>query len=206
MFSERYLNGYALCRQPLLASEDCRLGALVLPFWQEHLSKPFWHLGSTLGGHFGTSGPPWKTMGAAGWTRGCIKQDFCRFGNDCGRCLCQFFEFRIGKKSCLFRLVSRSYFYRLLPRNVDVWDFQIVVFAKRTLKKRLFMEVLFNEFRGGFYSFWKALWAVFLLLFALKTDLKTKGFLWWERILLIGSDGADRGGMWAFERHKSIAW
>ena len=28
------------------------------------------HLGSTLRSHFGTSGPPWRTTGAVGWTRG----------------------------------------------------------------------------------------------------------------------------------------
>ena len=51
-----YLKGYALCRQPLLTSRECHLGASVLPsltFWE-----PFWHLGSSLGGHFGVSGAP----------------------------------------------------------------------------------------------------------------------------------------------------
>ena len=33
------------------------LGASCLTFWE-----PFWHLGSTLGGHFGTSGAPWEAI------------------------------------------------------------------------------------------------------------------------------------------------
>ena len=46
-----------------------KLGAFFLTFWdpnfapREHLGKPFWHLGSTLGGHFRTSdhpGGPWE--------------------------------------------------------------------------------------------------------------------------------------------------
>ena len=40
------LQGYALCRQPLLASRVCHLGGLVPPFW--YPGGPFWHLGSTL--------------------------------------------------------------------------------------------------------------------------------------------------------------
>ena len=44
-------------------------GTILAPW--EHLGWPFWRLGSTLGSHFGTPGPPWKTMGAAGWTRSC---------------------------------------------------------------------------------------------------------------------------------------
>ena len=33
------------------------LGASFLTFWE-----PFWHRGSTLGGHFGTSGAPWEVI------------------------------------------------------------------------------------------------------------------------------------------------
>ena len=65
-----YPKGYALCRWPLLASRDCHLGALVLPFlysgshfgtsaapsvvifvFLKHLEKPFWHFGTTLEDH-----------------------------------------------------------------------------------------------------------------------------------------------------------
>ena len=42
------------------------LGASILALW------------------FGTSGPPWRTVGAAGWTRGGPEQDFHGFGTDFG--------------------------------------------------------------------------------------------------------------------------
>ena len=35
-------------------------------------------------------------------------------------------------------LVSRSYFYRFLNRNVDAWDFQVEVFARKVLHKSTF--------------------------------------------------------------------
>ena len=72
------LNGYAFCRRLWLLGSaiweprcfffDILEAILAL---REHLGWPFCHLGSTLGSHFGTSGPPWNTLGAAGWTRGC---------------------------------------------------------------------------------------------------------------------------------------
>ena len=40
--------------------------------------------GLGAGDHFGTSGAPWRTKGAAGWTRGAREQDFHRFGADFG--------------------------------------------------------------------------------------------------------------------------
>ena len=63
------------------------------PFWQGAWCLHF----DILGDHFGTSGaswgailapwePPWGTMGAAGWTRGCSLQDFIRFWDDLGTC------------------------------------------------------------------------------------------------------------------------
>ena len=66
---------------------------------RNHHGDPFWHLGSTLGRHFRTSGPPWRTMEAAGWTRSCPSQDFCRFWTDFGTCLCQFLGFKMHKFS-----------------------------------------------------------------------------------------------------------
>ena len=65
-----YLKWYAPCRRPLLASRDCHLGALVPPFWHPRsyfgisglLGWSFWHLGSTLGGYFGTSGTPCEAI------------------------------------------------------------------------------------------------------------------------------------------------
>ena len=42
---------------------------------------------------------------------------------------------------------------------------------------RLFMEIVFTEFLYGLLSFFEALGTVFLIFLALKTDLKTEGFL-----------------------------
>ena len=47
----------------------------------------------------------------------------------------------------------------------------------RYCKKRLVMEIVFSEFRDGFSSFLEASGNVFLIYLALKTDLKTEGFL-----------------------------
>ena len=44
-----YLNGYALCRRPLLAPRGYHLEGLVSPFY-------------IPGGHFGTSGAPCRTI------------------------------------------------------------------------------------------------------------------------------------------------
>ena len=44
------------------------LGAFFLAFRdsifapREHLGRPFWHLGSTLGSHFGVSEAPWEAI------------------------------------------------------------------------------------------------------------------------------------------------
>ena len=70
---------------------SCNFGGLVPPFLnpEDHL-----HLGSTLGDHFGTPGPPWRTMEAAGRTRGCPEQDFHIFWNDFGTLFLQLFGHR----------------------------------------------------------------------------------------------------------------
>ena len=87
-----YIKGYALCRRSLLAFAIWRpwcllfdiLGAILVP--REHIEWPFWRFGSTLGGHSGTSEPPWRTMKAAGWTRSVPEQDFHRFWGNSGTC------------------------------------------------------------------------------------------------------------------------
>ena len=55
------------------------------------------------------------------------------------------------------------------------------------------MEIVFSEFRDGFWCFLDALGIVFLDFQALKTGLKTKRFLVKNRILRPGSGGADPG-------------
>ena len=42
-----------------------------------HSGSSFWQLESTLGGNFGTSGPPWRILGAAGWSRRILKNPCC---------------------------------------------------------------------------------------------------------------------------------
>ena len=58
-----HLKGCAICRRPLLAPRGCHLGAWFLHF-------------GPLADTFGTSGAPWRTMGAAGWTGAGLEQDF----------------------------------------------------------------------------------------------------------------------------------
>ena len=55
---------------------NCFLPGWVLPFW--HSGRPFWQLGRTLGRHFNTSGPPWRTI----WSSNMFK---CRIQYIIGR-------------------------------------------------------------------------------------------------------------------------
>ena len=64
--------------ETLLAPGGCHLGGLVPPIWYP-------------GDHFGTSGPPWRTLGAAGWTRGSPERDFHGFWVDLGSMFWEFF-------------------------------------------------------------------------------------------------------------------
>ena len=52
-------------------------------------------------------------MGAAGWTRGCKKQDLGRFCNGFGSCLYQFLETKMLKK---------LFFLRLFPGHFSVYE------------------------------------------------------------------------------------
>ena len=61
-----YLKGYVLYRRPLEGPRGYHSGGLVPPFW--YCGGPLWHLG------------PRRTLGAAGWSRGGLAQDFIDFG------------------------------------------------------------------------------------------------------------------------------
>ena len=74
-------------------------------------------------------------------------------------------------------LVSRSLFYRCLNRNVDVWDFQIEVFAWNVLRNRLFIEIAFYEFRDRFVSFFGGLGDRFSGFLVLENRLENRGIL-----------------------------
>ena len=67
-------------RKHLLASRGCHFGGLVLPCY-------------ALGNHFGTSGAPGRTMGAAAWTRGGPQHKNCI---DFGLILGAYFESFLG--------------------------------------------------------------------------------------------------------------
>ena len=103
------------------------LGAFFLTFLdptfppREHLGGPFWHLGSTLGGHFGVSGAPGEAILAprdhpgGPWEQ----QDghevannriFVDLGVISGLVSVSFGGSKCVKNICMFRLVSRSFF------------------------------------------------------------------------------------------------
>ena len=106
---------------------------------REDLGEPFWHLESTLGCHFGTSGPHWR-IPEGPWEQ----QDGHEVANyrmfvDLGVIPgLVYMGFKMRKKRFIFRLVSRSFFYRFLTRVFDVWDFKIVVFAWNVLQTSTF--------------------------------------------------------------------
>ena len=96
----------------------------------EHLGRPFWHLGSTLGSHFGVSEAHWEAILAprdhlgGPWEQ----QDGHEVENN--RILVSFWVSKCVKILFIFRLVSRSFFDRFLTRISDVLDFKIVVCAR----------------------------------------------------------------------------
>ena len=98
-FQNWFHNQSLTCWEPFWHPGTPRETILAL---REHLGKPFWQLECTLGGHFGTSGPPWKTMREAGWTQTCEWQDLYRFWNDFWTYLCAFFCFRMLRKTMCF--------------------------------------------------------------------------------------------------------
>ena len=124
---------------------------------RKHLGGPFWHLGSTLGGNFDTWGPPWRTTGAAGWTRSCPSQDLSRFWSDFGTGFSQFLAFKMHKISFHFQIYFQVIFYRSLTRIPDVWDFKIVVFAWNVLQNSIVHGNRFQRISGLFLIFFRCL-------------------------------------------------
>ena len=135
---------------------------------------PFWHLGSTLGSHFGVSGARWDAMLAprdhpgGPWEQ----QDghevannriFVDLGVISGPVSCSFWCSKCVKFHFIFRLVSRSSFYRFLTRIIDVWDFQIVVVAWKVLQNLTFHGSRFKEMWDRFLMFLGCLGSVFLI-------------------------------------------
>ena len=104
---------------------------------REHLGRLFWHLGSTLGGHFSISGAPWEAMLAPRAHPGGLVNDriFVDFGVISGLAYFSFSGSKCLEIRFIFKLVSRLSFYRFLTRIFDVWDFQIAVFEWKVLQK-----------------------------------------------------------------------
>ena len=55
-----------------------------------------------------------------------------------GRVYVSFWNSKYLKIHFVFGLASRSFFYRFLTRNFNVWDFQIKMFASNALQKSTF--------------------------------------------------------------------
>ena len=77
--------------------------------------------------HFGTSGAPWGTIGAAGWTQGGPESEFQWF-SDFGTILKL-----IGYWGLKFRF--EHFCYRVLNRNLSFWGFKNKVLARETMQK-----------------------------------------------------------------------
>ena len=141
-----------------------------------HLGRLFWHVWSTLGDHFGTSGPTWRTMGAAVRTRGGPEQDFHRFSFEEIRdpllkvFLAPRLEIPILFRAC-FQVV-------LFIASVEMWTLGAPqVFAWKVLQNTFFTEVFYMTFEIVLYCFSKALGRVCLVFATLETGSKINGFL-----------------------------
>ena len=102
-----------------------------------------------LGGHFDTLGAPWEAILAprdypgGPWEQQdgfeVVNNRICvDLGVMIGRVYAVFRDKNAYKSRFCFELVSRSFFNGFLTQNVDVWDFQIVVFAWKVLHKLTF--------------------------------------------------------------------
>ena len=81
---------------------------------REHLGRPFWHLGSTLGRHFRTSGPPGGPWEQQDGHEVANNRIFVDFGMISGPVYVSFWSSKCVKNRVLFKLVSRSLAYRFL--------------------------------------------------------------------------------------------
>ena len=135
----RLLNGITLRATPSAAGPSCLLGVASWAARCLHFD--------ILGGHFSTSGAPWGTILAPRDHAGGPWEQQDGVEMVVYRIL---LDFRGDFGTCLFGLVSRSFFYRFLNRHFDAWDFQIEIFAVRVLQNRHFIEIAFNEFRYRF--------------------------------------------------------
>ena len=101
-------------------------------------------LGSTVGDHFGTSEPPWRTVGPAVWTRSGPEQDFHRFWR---RDLISraFWAPRLEMPLLFSSLFPGNLFNRFL-RRISTVGLQIQGFRKESIAKMLFSQTRFMDF------------------------------------------------------------
>jgi hypothetical protein len=129
---------------------------------REHLGMSFWHLGNTMGGHLTTSGPPWRTMGAAGWTRSCPSQDLGRFWKDVGTSFYLFLWFKMHIFSFSFLNLFPNHFLSLSDLNVRRVGVKNRCFRIEDID-RLFVEIFLKEFQDRLECLLDALGTVFLI-------------------------------------------
>ena len=143
---------------------------------------------SAPGNHFHTSGAPQRTILASRDHPGGLweQQDglevvVYRISFDFGVILGPAYINFLSSRSSTFHFfgfVSMSFVNRFLNRNFDAWDFQIEVFARKRFAKIVCSRKSFLMNSGvEFCCFLEAVGAAFLVLGALKIDLKIKGFL-----------------------------
>ena len=118
-----------------------------------------------------------ETVGAAEWIRDNTLQDFIRFCRFIGTCVYSLLELTNFKIAFSFGFVSRSFFYRFLNRNFNVWDFQILVLAWKVLQHLLIMKIVLNEFRDRILSFFEILGGRSSIFLSLESGLENTTFL-----------------------------
>ena len=169
-----YLKGHALCRQPLLASRGCHLGGSVPPF--RHSGRPFYHLESTLGDYFDTSGPPWKPWEQQDGCEMLIYWNLFDFGVILGSVYISF----VSPKNLKFFFCCSG----LFPGHlfIDVWiEISMLGTYKSRFshwmycKTRFFMEFVFDGCRGRFLLFLGILGSRFLGFLGFENRLANKG-------------------------------
>ena len=124
------LKSYTLCRPSQLPFGGLGWGTIVAP-WEPP------------GNHFGSSGPPWRTIGAAGWTRGGPEQDFHRFWRDFGILFWEFFGHRGLKIQFCFGLVCRPLCSSTSVSKFRRWGLLIQGFRKERIAKINFSQTYF---------------------------------------------------------------
>ena len=90
-----------------------------------------------------------------------------------GRAYISFLRSR-SLKFHFWSLFPDYFFNRFLNRNFDAGDSQIEVFAKKVLRKSVFPETVFYEFRNRFLSFLEGLGNSFSGFLCLENKLKIR--------------------------------